>query len=97
MIYTGLRPTELLEILTENVHLEEKYMIGGIKTDAGKDRIIPLNDKIIPLIKNRYEPNRKTENETPDPRWQTHLCFSYGQCRSKRCMYRIDYVTQHEK
>lgn len=59
MIYTGLRPTELLEILTENVHLEEKYMIGGIKTDAGNDRIIPLNDKIIPLIKNRYDPNKK--------------------------------------
>ncbi len=32
-------------------------MIGGIKTDAGKERIIPLNDKIIPFIKNRYVPN----------------------------------------
>ncbi|MBD5485956.1 MAG: tyrosine-type recombinase/integrase [Lachnospiraceae bacterium] len=59
MIYTGLRPTELLEILTENVHLEEKYMTGGMKTDAGGDRIIPLNDKIIPLVKNRYDPSKK--------------------------------------
>ena len=25
----------------------------------------------------------KTENETPAPRWQTHLCFPHGQCRSK--------------
>lgn len=32
MIYTGLRPTELLEILTENVHLDEKYMVGAMKT-----------------------------------------------------------------
>ena len=59
MIYTGLRPTELLEIQTENVHLDEKYMVGGMKTEAGKDRIIPLNDKIIPLVKNRYDPNKK--------------------------------------
>ena len=59
MIYTGLRPTELLEIQTENVHLDEKYMVGGMKTEAGKDRIIPLNDKIIPLVKNRYDANKK--------------------------------------
>ena len=59
MIYTGLRPTELLEIQTENVHLDEKYMVGGMKTEAGKDRIIPLNDKIIPLVKNRYDANQK--------------------------------------
>ena len=59
MIYTGLRPTELLEIQTENVHLDEKYMVGGMKTEAVKDRIIPLNDKIIPLVKNRYDANKK--------------------------------------
>ena len=35
-IYTGLRPTELLEITTDNVHLDEQYMIGGMKTEAGR-------------------------------------------------------------
>lgn len=58
-IYTGLRPTELLEILTDNVFIEQKYMIGGLKTENGYNRIIPLCDKILPLIKNRYDPNRK--------------------------------------
>lgn len=58
-IYTGLRPTELLEILTENVHLDQKYMVGGLKTENGYDRLIPLCDKVLPLIKNRYDPNRK--------------------------------------
>ena len=110
MIYTGLRPTELLEIQTENVHLDEKYMVGRMKTEAGKDRIIPLNDKIIPLVKNRYDPNKKylinnnfgnhytygtymngnfnmcmgkLKMKHLPPRWQTHLCFTHGQCRSK--------------
>ena len=58
-IYTGLRPTELLEITTDNVHIDEQYMVGGIKTSAGIDRIIPIADKILPLIKNRYDPNRR--------------------------------------
>lgn len=44
-IYTGLRPTELLEITTDNVHLDEQYMIGGMKTEAGTDRTIPIADK----------------------------------------------------
>ena len=52
-IYTGLRPVELLEIRSEDVHLDEKYMMGGVKTEAGKNRIIPLHDCIIPLIERR--------------------------------------------
>ena len=58
-IYTGLRPTELLEITTDNVHLDEQYMIGGMKTEAGTDRVIPIADKILPLVKNRYDANRR--------------------------------------
>lgn len=58
-IFTGMRPTELLNVLTENVHIDKKYMVGGMKTEAGKDRVIPLNDKIIPLVKNRLDQNKK--------------------------------------
>lgn len=50
LIYTGMRITELLEIKSENVYLDKKYMVGGKKTAAGRDRIIPLSDKIIPLL-----------------------------------------------
>lgn len=59
MIYTGLRPTELLNIATENVFLDKLYMVGGMKTEAGFNRIIPLHNKIIPLIRNRYNPDKK--------------------------------------
>ena len=48
--YTGLRPSELIEIKRENVHLKERYMIGGMKTEAGKNRIIPIAEKIVPII-----------------------------------------------
>lgn len=59
LIYTGMRPTELLKIENCNVHLEEKYMIGGIKTENGIERIIPIADKIMPIIKSLYNPEFK--------------------------------------
>lgn len=51
MIYTGMRPSELLELKTENVHIEESYVIGGIKTQTGKNRIIPIHDCIKDYLK----------------------------------------------
>lgn len=53
MIYTGLRPGELIDIENKNININERYMRGGIKTEAGKNRIIPINKKILPLIENR--------------------------------------------
>ena len=54
-IYTGMRPSEMLKLEINNVHLNEGYMIGGIKTEAGINRIIPINHKIMPLIQKRYD------------------------------------------
>lgn len=57
-IYTGLRPAELLDIESQNVHLDERYMIGGMKTEAGKDRIVPIHEAIVPLVEYRLKQNR---------------------------------------
>lgn len=57
LIYTGLRPSELLKIKKENVFLENRYMIGGNKTNSGKNRIIPIHEKIVPLIRKRLDNN----------------------------------------
>lgn len=58
MIYTGLRIGELLTIENKNIDLENRTIKGGIKTDAGKDRIIPINMEILPLIKNRMRADK---------------------------------------
>lgn len=50
MLYTGIRPGELISIQTENIHLDEQWMTGGIKTEKGKRRKIILPDCILPLI-----------------------------------------------
>jgi integrase len=43
----------------ENINLDERYMIGGLKTAAGKKRIIPIHAEIMPLIKAQYSPDKK--------------------------------------
>lgn len=59
MIYTGLRIGELLLIKNNDINIENRTMIGGIKTEAGKNRIIPLNKKIIQLIEKRMNTNNE--------------------------------------
>lgn len=55
MLYTGIRPGELTTIQTENIHLDEQWMSGGIKTDKGKRRKIILPDCILPLIRHSID------------------------------------------
>lgn len=50
LLYTGMRIDELLSMRCENVYLKEHYMIGGEKTEAGKNRIIPILDPIYKTI-----------------------------------------------
>ena len=59
MCYTGMRPGELLQIKKENIFLDEKYMIGGIKTQSSKNRVIPISSGIMPFISSMYQSNKK--------------------------------------
>ena len=53
LIYTGFRIGELLEIKNTDIDLDNRIIKGGLKTEAGKDRLVPINSKIYNLIKNR--------------------------------------------
>lgn len=57
------RPQELGLITLNNVHLDENYIIGGMKTDAGKNRVVPIIPKIKPLIINRYNQAKEIDSE----------------------------------
>ena len=58
-LYSGWRPQELALIKTENIDLENMTIKGGLKTDAGKNRIVPIHSKIQDLIRSRYNPNNE--------------------------------------
>lgn len=50
LIYTGMRIGELVTCKVAYVNLEDRYILHGIKTEAGRDRIIPLPKRILPII-----------------------------------------------
>lgn len=54
LIYTGMRISELLELTKFAVDLKNYTITGGLKTDAGKDRIIPIHPKIQKYIRKWY-------------------------------------------
>lgn len=53
-MYSGWRPQELAIIKLEDVDLENDTIKGGLKTEAGKNRIVPIHPLIKPLIAKRY-------------------------------------------
>lgn len=57
LLYSGLRISELLELRPENVDLKNKTLnIIKSKTAAGI-RVVPIHEKIFPLIEKRYNNN----------------------------------------
>lgn len=54
LLYTGIRVQELLILETANVHLNEQYFITGVKTNAGKSRIVPIHNDILPIMNAHY-------------------------------------------
>lgn len=53
-IYSGFRPIELVSLKNKDIHFDEGYFVGGAKTEAGRDRIVPIHPKIELLVRKRY-------------------------------------------
>ena len=52
LIYTGMRPSELFQLKKSD--FRDGVLYGGIKTEAGKDRAVPIAPCILPIIENRF-------------------------------------------
>lgn len=52
LCYSGWRITEAGKL---HIDLDQGYYEGGIKTKAGKGRIVPIHSAVYPLVKHRYE------------------------------------------
>ena len=52
MCYSGFR---ISAYETIEVNLKDKYFRGGVKTVAGKDRVVPIHSAILPLVKRRMK------------------------------------------
>lgn len=61
MIYTGYR---IKAFETIEINLEEQYLKGGVKTSAGKGRIVPIHPAVLPFAKSfpKSFPNFRVAN-----------------------------------
>lgn len=49
-LYTGFRLSELLDMRASQVDLSALTFQGGVKTAAGKNRIVPIHPRILPIV-----------------------------------------------
>lgn len=72
LIYTGMRIDELLNLKTEDIHLEERWIdLTKSKTPAGR-RILPIHSLIIPFIEKRMDGKYLLENRGKKMSYKTY-------------------------
>lgn len=52
--YSGWRPQELLTLKVEDVDLEGMTFRGGMKTESGKNRVVPIHSRISDIVRSKY-------------------------------------------
>ena len=56
LLYTGMRCGELLKLRKKDIKLKSKYLIvTESKTQAGRNRIIPIHSRILPIVETVLE------------------------------------------
>lgn len=53
LLYTGFRSTEFLSLKKSDFDAKEMTLTGGVKTAAGKNRIVPVHPRIAEIVKAR--------------------------------------------
>lgn len=53
--YMGWRPQELAVLRLDEIDLENWTITGGMKTDAGKQRTVPIHSKVKSLVQKNYD------------------------------------------
>lgn len=92
-IYSGWRPQELSILQIANIDLEAETMKGGLKTDAGKNRIVPIHPIIKPLIENRMKEADTLQSEylfnDINGQQGTHMTYDKYRKRFQKVMDRL--------
>lgn len=99
MIYTGLRIGELLTIKIENVDVRNMTIRGGIKTEAGRNRMIPIHERIQPFIIKYYDVNQEyliRDLKTNEPIDYNHYRYvGFDVCMKKMHMQHLPHDCRH--
>lgn len=86
-LYTGCRAEELLFIYTKNIFLDQNYFIGGIKTQAGINRQIPIHPKIKSIFLKYYNPENEFLFIMPNGKRTNYDYYLYH--------YKFNFIDKH--
>lgn len=93
-IYSGWRPQELAVLKIANIDFDAMTFTGGLKTEAGKNRIVPIHPIIFELVKKNYEKAVLLNSEylfnDEDGQQGTYLTYDKYRGRWKKIMKRLD-------
>lgn len=94
-VYSGWRPQELSILKVADIDLENGTMKGGLKTDAGKNRIVPIHPVIKPLIENRMKEAIAMQSEylfnDVNGQQGAHMTYDKYRNRFKKVMNRLKF------
>ena len=84
-LYSGWRPQELAILKISDIDLNNDIIIGGLKTEAGKNRSVPIHPLIKDLVKKRYKEAIKLDSEYlfNDINSQTGINMTYDKYRKR--------------
>lgn len=78
LCYTGLRVSELCRLTRFSYDPKAQMLRGGLKTDAGKDRAIPVHPKILPIIERWFSTSTGPLYPRPDGKAYNKDTFKKG-------------------
>lgn len=52
--YSGWRPSELIKLRIKNVDLDKGFIKGGIKSESGRNRYVPIHPLVRPIVEKYY-------------------------------------------
>lgn len=85
-IYSGWRINELAKMPLKNIDLQEKTFCGGNKTQAGRNRIVPIHSAIYDMVRSRYLSGHKSliyfddEGDIAEPRYREYFAQALLSC-----------------
>lgn len=89
-IYSGWRPQELAILKNADIDLAAGTMKGGMKTDAGKNRIVPIHPLIRPLIERRYSSDKEYLFYDENGQQGTYMTYDKYRGRFNKVMKRLN-------
>jgi integrase len=97
--YSGWRPQELGLLRLEDVDLEAGVIVGGMKTDAGTNRSVPIHPKIRYIVERKYKEAEELGSEylinCPDSRSGLKLTYDKYQKRFVKVIEELKLDNRH--